>query len=435
MELFSENGISLENNSDKPEGLSPRSALALVSLLWLNFGLEVLVPFQGWNLRMRIFISAGEPSGDIHGANLIRELKARRPDLDIVGFGGDRMEAAGAKLLYPLVQLAVMWFARVLANITTFLGLLSKADRSFRHHRPDAVILIDYPGFHWWLARRAKFHGIPVFYFVPPQLWAWAGWRVAKMRKFVDHVLCTLPFEKAWYQDRGVEAEYMGHPFFDELPKQQLDAGFMAQERAKAGEVVALLPGSRTQEVERNLTTLVRAASLLHKSRPQTRFLVASFKASQQAMVDAYLKKHPELPIATHVGRTPEILELCKVCLSVSGSVALEMLYRKKPSIIVYRISKFSMRVAAFFKKSKFISLVNLLLDREIFPEFLTHRNEAVAIAAQLDRWLGDAAAYRETVGELTALCRGVAKPGACARTADAVLSQLTGDVRLRRAG
>ncbi len=384
---------------------------------------------------MRIFISAGEPSGDIHGANLIRELKARRPDLDIVGFGGDRMEAAGAKLLYPLVQLAVMWFARVLANITTFLGLLSKADRSFRHQRPDAVILIDYPGFHWWLARRAKFHGIPVFYFVPPQLWAWAGWRVEKMRKFVDRVLCTLPFEKAWYQARGVDADYMGHPFFDELTKQQLDADFLYQQRAKGGDIVALLPGSRTQEVERNLSTLIRAAILLHKERPQTRFLVASFKTSQRAMVVAYLRKHPGLPIETHVGRTPEILELCKVCLSVSGSVALEMLYRKKPSIIVYRISKFSLRVAGHFKKSKYICLVNLLADKELFPEFLTERNEAARIAAHLGRWLGNEAAYRETVAELTALCHTVAKPGACALAAETLLEHLMGDVRMRRAG
>src|SRR5262245_19684390 len=158
---------------------------------------------------MRIFVSAGEPSGDSHGANLIRELKTRRRDIDIVGFGGERMAAAGATLLFPLVNLAVMWFARVLANITTFLDLLAKADRYFRHHRPDAVVLIDYPGFHWWLARRARFHGIPVYYFVPPQLWAWAGWRVAKMRKFVDRVLCTLPFETPWYRARGVEAEYV----------------------------------------------------------------------------------------------------------------------------------------------------------------------------------------------------------------------------------
>src|SRR5438067_1234133 len=196
---------------------------------------------------MRLFLCAGEPSGDLHGASLIRCLRQRQPDLEIVGYGGDRMAAAGCRLLYPLCRLAIMWFARVLANAPTFLGLLSKADRYFRHHRPDAVVLIDYPGFHWWLARRAHFHGIPVFYFVPPQLWGWAGWRVKKMRRFVDHVLCSLPFEKAWYEERGVKAHFAGHPFFDEFPRQQLNAEFMAGQRAKSGTVVALLPGSRTQ--------------------------------------------------------------------------------------------------------------------------------------------------------------------------------------------
>src|SRR5205085_7590304 len=146
---------------------------------------------------------------------------------------------------YPLCQLAVMWVLRVLANIPVFLELLSRADRIFRHQRPDAVVLIDYPGFNWWLARRAHFHGIPVYYFVPPQLWAWAGWRVNKMRRLVDHVLCSLPFEEPWYRARGVEARYLGHPYFDELSRQQLNAAFVEEQSERPGTVVGLLPGSR----------------------------------------------------------------------------------------------------------------------------------------------------------------------------------------------
>lgn len=384
---------------------------------------------------MRIFISAGEPSGDIHGANLIRELRARRPDVDVVGFGGDCMTAEGANLLFPLAHTAAMWLAAVLANITTFLSALSKADRYFRHHRPDAVVLIDYPGFNWWIARRARFHGIPVYYFVPPQLWAWAGWRVEKMRRFVDRVLCTLPFEKDWYAERGVDAEYIGHPFFDELPTQTLDADFMAKQRAVPGDVVALLPGSRDGEVRRNLSTLVRTAREVFRSRPGVRFLVACFKASQQAKVDDYLKQHPGLPIETHVGRTPEILELCKACVAVSGSVSLEMLYRKKPSAIVYRVSKFGMRVGKTFMTTKFIGLVNLLAGKEVFPEFLSTRNEAEAVALHVERWLSDPAAHRATADELTRILREVGKPGACGRAADAILDDLTGRTKLRRAG
>src|SRR4051812_33539340 len=194
---------------------------------------------------MRIFVSAGEPSGDLHAANLIRELRRRLPTAEFVGYGGPRMEEAGATVLFPPVEMAVMWFLRVLLNLHKFLGLISRADRYFRDHRPDAVVLIDYPGLHWWIARKAKARGIPVFYYVPPQLWAWAGWRVEKVRKFVDHVLCSLPFEPAWYHARGVpRATYVGHPYFDELAGRALDDAFLAEQRARGGLVVALLPGS-----------------------------------------------------------------------------------------------------------------------------------------------------------------------------------------------
>ena len=147
---------------------------------------------------MKIFFSVGEPSGDLHGANLIRELQKRRPDCEFVGYGGPRMAAAGCALHEDLTKLAVMWLLHALLNIHKFWALVGRADRYFRHHRPDAVVLIDYPGFNWWIARRAKAHGIPVFYYGVPQLWAWAGWRITKMRRFVDHVLCKLPFEETW---------------------------------------------------------------------------------------------------------------------------------------------------------------------------------------------------------------------------------------------
>jgi lipid-A-disaccharide synthase len=383
---------------------------------------------------MRIFISAGEPSGDIHGANLIRELRRLRPDLEIVGFGGERMAEAGAKLLYPLCQLAVMWFARVLANAGTFLSLLSRADRYFRHHRPDAVVLIDYPGFHWWLARRAHFHGIPVFYFVPPQLWGWAPWRIKKMQRWVDHVLCSLPFEESWYHERGVAARYVGHPFFDELPRQRLDAAFLAAQRAAGGRIIGLLPGSRTQEVERNLSTLVRTARAVHRDRPEVRFLVACFRPHQQEMVEKYLRRHPGLPIETHLGRTPEIIELSHACVAVSGSVSLELLYRGKPSVILYRIGKLDLRVGLFFKTVPYICLVNLLAAKELYPEYLTDRCEAAAISGHVLRWLNDETAYSALCRELAQLRQQVAEPGACERTAGVILQQLAAGNRQQAA-
>jgi lipid-A-disaccharide synthase len=383
---------------------------------------------------MRIFISAGEPSGDLHGSNLIRAFRDIDPSIECVGFGGERMQEAGGRLLYPLCQLAVMWFARVLANSHLFLSLISRADRYFRHHRPDAVVLIDYPGFNWWVARRAHFHGIPVFYFVPPQLWGWAGWRVGKMRRFVNHVLCALPFEEAWYRDRGVSADYIGHPYFDELPEQKLDAGFLAEQRAPGRPIIGLLPGSRSQEVARNLSTILRTAAHIHAARPDVRFLVASFKESQQKTVEEYLRTHAHLPIETHVGRTPEIIELSHACLAVSGSVGLELLYRGKPSVVVYRIGRLDLKVTGLFKTSRFISLVNLLAGKELFPEFLTDHCQAGAMAGHLLRWLNEPAAYAETCGELAKLRGEVAEPGACRRAARFVVDQVHARRRLRSA-
>jgi len=373
---------------------------------------------------MRIFISAGEPSGDLHGANLARSLRRLHPDIEIIGFGGPHMEAAGCQLLYPLTQLAVMWFLRVLLNAHLFLNLLSRADRYFRHRRPDAIILIDYPGFHWWLARRAHFHGIPVFYFVPPQLWAWAGWRVKKMQRFVDHVLCSLPFEEEWYRQRGVHAHYVGHPYFDELPAQELDTEFVDSQRERPGPIVALLPGSRTQEVEKNLGTMLRAAGRVLAARPDTRFLAACYKESQQQIVAARIKKYG-LPIEAHVGRTPEIIHLAQACIAVSGSVGLELLYRGTPTTVLYRLRPIDMRVGKFFMTTKYISLVNLLAEEELFPEYLTTRCESAPIAAHLLNWLNDPAAYAALCKRLAEVRDRVAEPGACDRAARFVMEAL----------
>jgi lipid-A-disaccharide synthase len=372
---------------------------------------------------MRIFISAGEPSGDLHGANLVRRLRELWPDIECVGFGGPQMEAAGCRLLYPLTRLAVMWFLRVLLNLHVFLDLLSRADRFFDRERPDAIVLIDFPGFNWWVARRAHYRGIPVFYFVPPQLWGWAGWRVEKMRRWVDHVLCTLPFEKGWYEERGVAARYVGHPYFDELPRQRLDADFVAAQQARPGRVVGLLPGSRTQEVERNLSTLVRSARLIHAGRPDTRFLVACFKPAQQQYVEAYLRRHGLPCVETHVGRTPEIIHLAEACVAVSGSVGLELLWHGKPSVVLYRIGWLDLKVCNLFKTSRYISLVNMLAERELYPEYLTDRCEAPAISEHVLRWLSDPTAYTAACAELAELRRHVAEPGACERAARHVLA------------
>ncbi len=374
-------------------------------------------------MPMRIFVCAGEPSGDLHAGNLVRALRQQDPTIECLGYGGEHLARAGGRLLFPLCDLAVMWFGRVLAHAPTFLRLLYRADRYFCRERPDAVVLIDYPGFNWWLARRARAHGIPVFYFVPPQLWAWAGWRVRKMRRLVDHVLCTLPFEEPWYRQRGVAAHYVGHPYFDELPRQQLEALFLA-EHSQGGPIIGVLPGSRTQEVSRNLPTLVRAAQHIHAARPDCRFLAACYRPAHGDMVQNYLAEQPPLPLEVCVGRTPEIIQLAHSCVAVSGSVGLELLYRGKPTVVVYRISRLDLRLARLFMTTRYISLVNLLAEREVFPEFLSGRCPAAEVAEQVVTWLNDQERYQQVCAELAALRQRVAEPGACQRTARFILDR-----------
>jgi lipid-A-disaccharide synthase len=392
---------------------------------------------------MKIFFSVGEPSGDLHGANLIRELRHRRPDCEFVGYGGPRMAAAGCALHEDLTKLAVMWIARVLLNIHKFWALASRADRYFRHHRPDAVVLIDYPGFNWWIARRAKAHGIPVFYYGVPQLWAWAGWRVKKMRRFVDHVLCKLPFEEMWYRERGCNATFVGHPYFDQLRAEKLDESFIERLRNKPGPLVAILPGSRTQEVKSNFSYFLRAAQIVRARLPNVRFTVASFKESQAELVRNALSGST-LPVEVHVGRTAEIIHAADCAMAVSGSVSLELLYHQTPTVILYYISRLAFFVQTFFRKVRYITLVNLLTATDLFPkrvatydpldpvdagalmpEYLTCEDKSEQVAAHIIEWLAQPAARAARVAQLAELKERIAHGGASQRAASYLLDAL----------
>ncbi len=382
---------------------------------------------------MRIFISAGEPSGDLHAANLIHSLRRCFPDAQFEGFGGEKMEEAGARLHYPLVNLAVMWFLSVLLNLLTFIRLIFKADRCFRDNPPSAVVLIDYPGLHWWIARRARARGIPVFYFVPPQIWAWAAWRVRKVRRDVDLVLCSLPFEPAWYHARGVsQAVYVGHPYFDELADRSLDVDFLSQERSKPGTLVAILPGSRTQEVTRNLPDMIRAARKLAEKCPDARFAVACLHDRHKAIAEQIISREmagnsaiPGLGLEVHARRTAELIRLARVAWAVSGSVGLELLVESLPSVVIYKVNRFDLWIARPFIKAKYISLVNLLADSEVFPEYLTWRDVSDDLARWALTWLVDLAARKQRTEALENLRRRVAEPGACDRAAERIAAWL----------
>ncbi|MCE9524705.1 MAG: lipid-A-disaccharide synthase [Planctomycetales bacterium] len=397
---------------------------------------------------MKLFFSVGEPSGDLHGANLITELCRRKPGLYCAGFGGPRMQAAGCELLQDMTEMAVMGIGPVLARLPKFYALKAQADRYFREQRPDGVVLIDFPGFNWHIAARAKAHGIPVFYYGLPQLWAWMPWRAKKVRQYVDHALCKLSFEEPWLRKRGCNATYVGHPYFDELRSQKLDANFISRLVPAAHDgrrLVTLLPGSRGHEVTSNLPTLLNAAELVQAQVPDVRFAIASYN-EKQASVARRLAAGHKLPLEVHVGRTPELISAAHVCLACSGSVSLELLYHAKPSVMVYKFSPFSPFYWSLraLVEVKYMTLVNLLAadelhpadrrlydpalpgnEKVLFPEYPSCLDKSAAVARHAIEWLRNEESRQTLIHRLEDLRSRVAGGGASMRAADYLLKHL----------
>jgi lipid-A-disaccharide synthase len=394
---------------------------------------------------LRVFFSVGEPSGDLHGANLIRQLRHLDPQIRSIGLGGPKMAQAGCELQADLTELAVMWFSRVVWNVHRFWSLLRQAEMTFRYQRPDAVVLIDYPGFNWWVARRAKVYGIPVFYYGAPQIWAWASWRVGKMRRLVDHVLCKLPFETRWYRERGCPASYVGHPYFDDMHGQQLDQRFLLDIRGPRP-LLTLLPGSRRQEVEANLPAFLKTAAIVRRTVPDVRVAIASFNDSQAEIARQFIRHggYARDKFELHVGRTRELIHAADCCLACSGSVSLELLYEAKPTVIHYGIGRFAYRLQNLFRRVKFITLVNLLAvddpfrrgtnqyDPDLtpvsevpFPEYLTHEDRSSQMAHHLIRWLVCPSARQAAGQRLEELKNRIVQLGASERAACFIVGTL----------
>lgn len=376
------------------------------------------------------FLSAGEPSGDLHAADLVRSLRERFPDARFVAYGGPEMKKAGCEVPVLLTELAVMWFGRVLWNLRTFLGYLRDARRFFEREKPDLVILIDFPGFNWLIARRAKAAGIPVCYFMPPQIWGWAQWRIKKMKRYIDLCLCTLPFEDKWLHTHGVNATNIGHPFFASVRSKRLDSVFVDSLRADPRPILLVLPGSRNQEVSVNFADMLDTVRRVTTAVADVRPMIGAFKESQAETIRGQLRR-AGLDYPVYVGRMAELMAACACALAVSGSVSMELLARKKPTVIYYRLGRAAHIVMRRFRRVKYITLVNLLAadanpdesifypesvkfipkeptEREravmLFPEFLVDSNRSADAAAPLIEWLTNPDALKKRERELAEL-------------------------------
>lgn len=379
---------------------------------------------------MRIFFSAGEPSGDQHAAHLIASLRERHPDLQPEGFGGTAMRDEGCSLLFELTQLAVIGFIRVVPMLAKFRRLVIQAEEHFDKSPPDAVVLVDFPGFNWWIAKAAKKRGIPVFYYLPPQLWAWAPWRISKVRKYVDHVICALPFEYDWYHSRGVEATWVGHPFFDEVAARQLDQQFLTDATAgKTGPIIGVLPGSRNGEVKRNFPVMLQAIDRVAKANPNVRWLVGGYREDQVEMCWQFQNEAGvSANLEYHVGKTSEIIEAADCCFMVSGSISLELLARRTPGIVLYCVARYEKLGAKLLQNCRFITLTNLIADEEIMPEFIS-AGDAKSDVESISAWLKNGCDSPEIMTarqqQMSELADKTVVPGATVRVAELLLEKL----------
>ena len=382
----------------------------------------------------KIFFSAGEPSGDLHASNLIRSLRSQAlsggwSGVETRGLGGPRMREQGCRLDFELTNLAVVGFAEVLPKLREFFRVADIASDIFKREEPDAVVLVDFPGFNWHIAKRAKQAGIPVIYYLPPQLWAWGAWRLRKMRRTVDHVLCNLPFEPEWYAKRKMQVEYVGHPFFDEVANRPLDQKFISEWRSWDGMQVVVLPGSRSHEVKSIWPMQLAAIRELSKRHPKTRFLVACYQdrhclACQRELTEADKK----LNLHFFVGRTSELIELADCSLMKSGSVSLEMMARGTPSVVVYHVSRSFYAIGRCLVSLNSMSLPNMIAGKTVMPEFLAVGSTAKATGQAIeamDRLLSSRDERQSQEMQLRELTERFAQRGASERAAQSILKFL----------
>lgn len=370
---------------------------------------------------MRIFFSVGETSGDQHAARLIAELRRMEPKTEIRGLGGDRMVEAGMECDFNTVHRSVM-FLHSLKRIPELRGVLRRTAAIFEDERPDLVVLVDSVGFNVYVASEANKRGIPVIYYISPQLWAHGSWRVKKIRRLVDKVLVIYPFEVDFYAKHNVPVSYVGHPLFDQLGNESLDEDVLARLRPGEGRRnIAILPGSRRQEIANLLPILLDAARRIRAKVDDVDFHIACSGSERTEQVRRICGQHgADLPI--EVGKASEVISTSSLCLTSSGTATLQVAYYLKPMVIVYQVSALFYFFAKPFVTTPFIGLANVLAGKQIVPEFVLIRPRVDLIADAAIEFLTDAERYGACVRDLTDLRDRVALPGASQNAAREIL-------------
>ncbi len=315
---------------------------------------------------MKYYIIAGEASGDLHGSNLIKALKQKDSHAEFRFWGGDLMAAQGGIMVKHYKDLAFMGFLEVAKNLRTILNNIKFCKEDIRNHRPDILILVDYPGFNLRIAKFAKELGIKVIYYISPQLWAWKEGRVEVIRKYVDEMMVILPFEEDFYKKHGVHSHFVGHPLLDAISdlKDINIENFKSENRLNEKEIIALLPGSRKQEVEKMLDIMLSVRPYFKEYQ----FVIAGAPSLPKEFYQKYVDENVHFVS----NRTYDLLRCSKAALVTSGTATLETALLNIPEVVCYRGSKISYAIAKrLVKNISYISLVNLIMDREVVKELI----------------------------------------------------------------
>ena len=376
-------------------------------------------------------IVAGEASGDLYGAGFVRSLKKRIPELKVSGMGGDRMRTEGVEILTDIKEVSVVGITEVISNLGRIKKALSLLKNRLAKERPDALILIDFPDFNLRLAKKAKAVGIPVIYYISPQVWAWRPNRVKKIVRFVDKMLVAFPFEVDIYRKAGLDCEFVGHPILDELsgqiplspPLLKGDSGGLKEEGMKRYNldperpVLALLPGSRKREVEVLLPIMLETLDLLNSTGIQAIIPVAP-------TVDFYIVKDmiKGRDIVLTKGEVQEVLSLSDAAIIASGTATLQAAIKGVPMVIVYKLSPITYLLGKVLVKVKNIGIVNILSGREIVPELIQSDAKPEKIAGVIKKILEDSLYGEKMKKDLLDVREKLGSPGASDRAAEAVI-------------
>ena len=375
--------------------------------------------------RPRVLLVAGEASGDLHGADLVRALRARVPGVEVRGIGGARLRDAGMETLVDTTSVSTMGFLELGERLGAVLRAYRTMRRLIRDQRPDLLVLIDFPEFNLALATVARRSGVPVLYYISPQVWAWRRGRVRKIARRVDRLAVVFPFEPALYAGTSARAEFVGHPLLDRVRPTRSRAETIARHGLDpAKRIVALLPGSRRKEMQFILPAMADAAARL-VTRGDCQCVLALADTLSQADIAASMQGRP-LPANVISGDTYDIVHASDVVLVASGTATLETALLERPMVIVYRVAPLTFALARLLVRVPFIGMPNLIAERQIVPELLQEDATGARIAAEAARFLDDPGLHGATTAALAGVRTRLGDGGAADKTA-AIAAEMLG--------